>query len=196
MPRQPEPRWFDGFMESSWGGVVSAVVDQLEQAPQKHVVDQMMQFVGNLHRNILPWFVRVIPDPCAISRCRQQAVLYCESCKQPVCLAHIHLSHRGTGICDQCVADLCGVQPEPEPRRRQQQTGGIPAEKIRWARRQLGVRPGATMREIQRQFRKLSAEHHPDRAQTEAQRQRREDKMKRISEAYHLLQRLYEREAA
>jgi hypothetical protein len=156
----------------------------------------MMQFIGNLQRNVMPWFLRIIPDPCVMRGCSAQAVIYCMACKKPVCLAHVHISHRGEGVCDDCVGSLL----DADERSRRQQAHTPPRqngeEKVRWAYRVLKLKPGASEREITMSFRKLAAENHPDRAKTEAQAEKLQKKMVEITEAYHVLKKHVQREAA
>jgi hypothetical protein len=168
---------------------------QQATARQRHVADQMLQFMGHLQRNVMPWFVNVIPDPCVMQGCHAQAVVFCLSCKKPVCLAHVHLSHRGEGVCDDCVASLL---PAEDRSRRQQQAAPRTDEdaKVRWALRVMKLKRSATEREITLRFRKLMAENHPDHAKNEAQRRRREKTTAEITEAYHLLKKYAQREAA
>jgi DnaJ domain len=55
--------------------------------------------------------------------------------------------------------------------------------------RTLGVAPGATARDVQRAFRKLAAEHHPDRfpLASPAEKARQLSHFARLSAAYHVL---------
>lgn len=197
--RNEQPNWIgDLFNEdSAWGGVASAVMHGLHQAtaPQRHIGEQLLQFMGHLQRNVMPWFVNVIPDPCSMDGCNGRAVLFCMACKKPVCLAHAHISHRGEGVCDECVASLL---PAEDRARRQQQASPRATEddKVRWAFRIFQLKHTATEREINLRFRKLAAENHPDRAKTDKQRKRAEEKMSRITEAYHVLKKHAQREAA
>jgi hypothetical protein len=154
-------------------------------APQRHVADQLVQFMGHLQRGVMPWFVRIVPDPCVMDGCPAQAVIYCMACKNPICLAHAHVSHRGEGICDDCVAQLMGE----EGRQRQQRQAPADAQKIAWAYRIMKLKRSATLKEVNQQFRKLMAENHPDRAKTEPQRQRKQKRSAEISEAFHVLKR-------
>lgn len=155
----------------------------------------MLQFMGHLQRNVMPWFVNVIPDPCIMRGCGAQAVVFCMACKKPVCLAHVHVSHRGEGVCDDCVASLL---PEEARSQRQQQASPRADEeaKLRWAYRRLKLKRSATEQEIRLRFRKLMAESHPDRSKNEAQRKKREAESSEISEAYHLIMKHVQREAA
>jgi hypothetical protein len=201
MPRRDDSdaNWIGEFFneDSPWGGVASAVMHGLHQAtaPQRHIADQMMQFMGHLQRNVMPWFVNVIPDPCVMQGCEARAVVFCMACKKPVCLAHVHVSHRGEGVCDECVASL--LPAEDRARRRQQAPPrATDDDKVRWAFRIFQLKHSATEREINLRFRKLAAENHPDRAKTEKQRKRLEEKMAKITEAYHVLKKYAQREAA
>lgn len=201
MPRRrpPAQNWIGDLLseDSPWGGVASVVMQGLHQATsrQRHVADQMLQFMGHLQRNVMPWFVNVIPDPCVMQGCGAQAVVFCMACKKPVCLAHVHVSHRGEGVCDDCVASLL---PEETRSRRQQRASPRADEeaKLRWAYKLMKLKRNATEREITLRFRKLMAENHPDHAKTDRQREIRTRKKAQISEAYHLILKHVQREAA
>ena len=52
----------------------------------------------------------------------------------------------------------------------------------------LGIKPSASVSEIQASYRKLAAKHHPDHVHgTDAQKREAEEKFKQISEAYSVL---------
>jgi hypothetical protein len=53
----------------------------------------------------------------------------------------------------------------------------------------LGLNPGASSEEIKEAFRRLAKQYHPDLAQTQEERTRREEQFKRINEAYEYLKR-------
>jgi DnaJ-class molecular chaperone len=121
--------------------------------------------------------------------------MYCLSCGEPMCLAHLHINHEAEGVCDECVASLL---PEETRSRRQQQASPHADEeaKLRWAYRRLKLKRNATEKEIRLRFRKLMAESHPDRSKNEAQRKRREAESAEITEAYHVILKHVQREAA
>jgi len=53
----------------------------------------------------------------------------------------------------------------------------------------LGLNPGASPEEIKEAFRRLAKQYHPDLAQTQEERTRREEHFKRINEAYEYFKR-------
>jgi len=191
--RRRNDSWFEGLFEanSPWRGVASAVASTVQQAtaPQREVADQLMQFIGHLNRNVVGWFMAPVPEPCADEDCSAQAVLYCVACKSPICLGHAHLNHAAEGVCAACVEKLTGqVRRRPAPRAREHD--------VKWAQGILGIKRGATMRDITNRFRKLAAEHHPDRAKTTAQAASMQQKMAEITEAYEILKNQYAEQAA
>ncbi len=60
----------------------------------------------------------------------------------------------------------------------------------------LRLTDDATSDEIKAQYRKLAAKNHPDKAKNEADRQRREDRMKRLNVAFDILNRQQEAKKA
>jgi hypothetical protein len=165
------------------------------QAAQERILQQLGRFVAHLGSAALRKFPPsgLRPRRCSMAGCTADGIVTCIGCGQPACLAHVHLSHRADGVCDQCVRDLLekkGHAAPPEP-------GRCPtAQQIRAARRTLGVRPGASWDEVRMAHRRKAAENHPDRASTEGERKRLERKAKRINEAFDTLRAAHERKAA
>ena len=162
--------------------------------PQKRVIDQLSEFAGHFTRNaVSKWPGEVAPaTQCVMQECEGEAILRCLGCGHPVCLAHIHVSHRADGVCDHCVRDL--LESRPQAASRTGRTPG-PAE-IRASLRRLRLPRAATWVEIQRAHRRLAAEHHPDRAKTPAQRLKMEQKAAQINAAFATLRLVYEKDAA
>jgi DnaJ-domain-containing protein 1 len=185
-----------GVNVGQWGGVASAFLAGLETmaGPQKRIIDQLSQFATHFTRSALErWPGQTLQEAaCVMQDCGGEAVLRCLACGQPVCLAHIHVSHRAEGVCDQCVRDLVHMKGAEAPR-----AGRAPtATEIRKALKTLGLRSGASWQQIQRAHRKLAAQYHPDRAPSDTARGMLEDRVKRINVAFEVLRVHHERDAA
>ncbi len=160
----------------------------------KRLMEQMGQFAAHLSRSaVTNWATNLPGQPCCMQDCGGEAVLLCMACGQPVCLAHVHVSHRAEGVCDECVRSIM----ESKGRQYQQPGSRQPdAKEVRRAQRVLGLSNSATWVEVQRAHRILAAEHHPDRQRNPAARKRAEEKSKEINAAFDLLKRHYDRKAA
>lgn len=164
--------------------------------PKRKIIDQLGQFAtffaGAAHEK---WPNVVLASPgCVMSGCGAEAVLNCMACGKSVCLAHVHVSHRAEGVCDQCVRDVMAMKGSA-----QQRSGagrGPSGAEILVALRKLGLKHGATWQDIQQAHRKMAAKHHPDVARTPADKIKREQKCKEINEAFSLLRTVHERDAA
>jgi hypothetical protein len=164
--------------------------------PKRKIIDQLGQFAtffaGAAHEK---WPNVVLTAPgCVMSGCGAEAVVNCMACGKSVCLAHVHVSHRADGICDQCVRDVMAMKGSA-----QQRPGagrGPSGAEILAAYRKLGLKQGASWVEIQRAHRKMAAKHHPDVAKTPADRAKREQKCKEVNEAFSILRGVYEQSAA
>jgi hypothetical protein len=187
----------DLFGNAGLGQFVAAFMDGVETVagPQKRAFDQVTEFFSHFMHSAVDRFGPMLAKPtrCSMAGCQAEAVTQCMGCGEPACMAHLHVSHRAEGVCDQCVRDLLetkGRQYRP-PNARE-----ASAQEVRKALRLLGLRLGATWTEVQRAHRRTAAESHPDRARTPAQRRKAEDKSKRINAAFDVLRRHYERQAA
>jgi hypothetical protein len=195
-PRQPSLADILGINTSNLRGLASMFMQGVEVAagPQKRLMDQMGQFAAHFSRNAVTTLVGNLPGVrCCMADCGQEAVLLCMSCGQPVCLAHVHVSHRADGICDQCVRESMerhGKQP-PQPAR-----ADADAKALRAAFKVFDLTDEATWAEVQRAHRILAAQHHPDKQRTPAARKRAEEKSKEINSSFEVLRKHYERKAA
>jgi len=183
----------DLFGRSPWGGVLTAVLQGLDEAagPQKRAVQQVSEFFSHFSRAAFEKFGAMLEHPrrCSMSGCQAEAVVLCMGCGEAACMAHLHVSHRAEGLCDQCVRDLLELKGR-EPRRPASKSPS--SSDVKQARQTLGVRSGASWNEVQRAHRRAAAEHHPDRARTPSQRRAAEKKSKRINSAFEVLRRHYE----
>lgn len=148
------------------------------------------------------------------SPCPRLAVCECRGCGETVCLNHAYVKSDATAICIDCVAAFTeAARADERAQARKQARGkGKGRSRRRWApppppppfggdavdpaararRRALGVLgldDSATFADVQARFRAMSREHHPDRFVDPVQKAEAEVRFKRISEAYHYLQR-------
>jgi hypothetical protein len=187
----------DLFGQDGLGSVLSAFMQGVETVagPQKRAVQQVTEFFSHFSRNAVERFSPMLERPtrCSMAGCQAEAVSQCVGCGEAACMAHLHVSHRAEGVCEQCVRDLL----ELKGREHRPPTGReASAQEVRKALRTLGLRNGCTWAEVQRAHRRAAAENHPDRARTPAQRRKAEDKCKRINSSFEVLRRHYERQAA
>jgi hypothetical protein len=190
--------WRALFGDSSLvAGAVSAFLSGVDTVawPHRQALEQLGQFISHFASAAAQRFVPLLEQPCVCSMrgCRANAVLHCLGCGEPACLAHLHLSHRAEGLCDQCVRELLRGRPRAVPRRT---VAGPSQLELRQARQVLGVRAGASWEEIRLAHRRRAAKFHPDRARTAAQRQQLELKCRKINQAFDVLRAEYERRAA
>lgn len=126
-----------------------------------------------------------IPTPQGGS-CKRPAVGACVVCRQPTCLAHALVSAGADVVCHRCVRAAqvaAGTAP-------QEQVAQAPIDPKAIARahlKELGLSEDATLEQVQKAFRKLAAKYHPDKAKTPAKKIAAEEKFKKISAAFHWL---------
>jgi hypothetical protein len=127
----------------------------------------------------------------AAKRCGAPAAGSCVVCNRATCIDHAMVSPSdGRLICHGCVmAVASSYSGQPDEARAQSEA------RIRGALRTLGLEPGATVDEIRAAHKELAKRHHPDR-QPPSERADAERFMKTVNEAYSILVRHYEREAA
>lgn len=186
----------DLFGRDGWGSVLAAFMQGVDTVagPQKRAVQQVTEFFSHFSRNAVERFAPLLMQPrrCSMQGCSSEAVAECMGCGLPSCMAHLHVSHRAEGICDQCVRDLLelkGTAARPAAGRQPDAT------EVARALRTLGLRRGASWSEVQRAHRLAAAENHPDRARTAARRKASEEKSKRINAAFEVLRRHYEQQS-
>lgn len=140
-----------------------------------------------------------VQSPHGPVRCGAPAVGVCVVCQQGCCLPHGAMAP-GVVVCGSCISAARvarGLSPEvpkqgapaPEPPKKPQPTR---AELLRVLR----LKPEATDDEIRSQYRELAKRHHPDRAKNEADRQRREARMRDLNAAYAALTQTPQQKAA
>lgn len=181
-------------------GIASLFVSGLQAiaGPRREALNQLRQFGTHFARNALgKWRDDLGRQRCVMGGCEGEAVLLCMACLKPVCLAHIHMSHRAEGICDQCVRQVLQAHGRPCGAPGWGGQTRAPGElEIRQALRKLGLTKSATLEEIHKAHRKLAAQFHPDRGTTDQERAELEAKAKDINAAYEMLRTSYERKAS
>lgn len=193
--------WFQELL----GSFTSAAANQtFDSSAPAQVKDQLFQWFGHLSANALRNFTPNLVDPEPCEFCPQVSVGDCMVCGAKCCLAHSHISHRAEMVCDECVRSMLGTKEaekraraqERFHRRAQQQTRAPDAdEQLVAALKVLGLKRGASWEEIHQAYRRLSLEHHPDRARTEKAKAKAGEKLKAINVAYTILKRHYEKAA-
>ncbi len=132
------------------------------------------------------------------NQCEHMAVAECDACADVICLRHAFVNQTAMAICAGCVSAFrSAAREEPRPKRKGRPRRGRRAEpppsppddeRLR-ALAELGLDATATWPEVCLQFRKLTAKHHPDRYSDPRLKQESEERFKRITEAYHVLER-------
>jgi hypothetical protein len=168
-----------------WDRIASTFVGSLSAAtgPARDLVDQLAQWGTHLAGHAaVKWLPRVTVEPrrCHLRGCKERAVVPCVSCECPTCIGHAFLNFEAEGICYECAAQT--AKP-PKP--------------VRDALRALDLEDGADFEEVNRRYKKLVAEHHPDKQKSAAAKKKAEAKMKELNQAFAVLKKHFEgREAA
>ena len=138
--------------------------------------------------------------------CAKHAIGACDACRRPCCLHHARVDQSGGIICFLCVAEMmriaharaAGATP-PGAADGPRKPFVPPAEqqrRVTEALRVLGVKRGASWKEVQAAHRKLATKHHPDRERTDAARKRASEKAVAINAAFQTLEEFYRSEVA
>ncbi len=128
-----------------------------------------------------------LQTPLGPALCRQAAVGRCLGCGGATCIDHAFASPRGLA-CAGCVEGLRVRRTAACPTPAKPSAGMSRAEALRLLR----LRDGATAEEIAARYRAIAFKNHPDRAKNEADRVRREARMRRLNEAREVLERRQE----
>jgi len=196
MPRKRKAQGLEGLLGLSrgqLGSVASAFLQSAVAAPQRRLLDQLGEWASHFSKSALEkWpHIGIDEQQCVMDGCDSEAVLQCMACGAPVCLAHIHLSFRAEGICDQCVRYVTA-----ERRAAGSAARAASREDVRAAYRTLGLKQNASWARVQRVHRELAYKYHPDRKRTAPQQELCEARLKRINAAFETLRVHYERKAA
>lgn len=119
--------------------------------------------------------------------CRRPAVGACVVCRKPTCLAHALVSAGADVVCFRCVkaAQVAVGNAPPESPAAAPDARAVARAHLKT----LGLPADATLDQVHRAFKKLAAKNHPDKAKTPEKRAAAEVRFKKISEAYHYLER-------
>jgi len=181
------------------------------------IVQQLKEWGAHLTKNaLLKWSVTALtPTPCECQErsgkrptpCRSLAVLQCDACGRPCCMAHARIDYMGDGICEPCIIEAqergranygtyarphAGEEEATAPERKPGEM--TPAQALK----ALKLPVTATWQQIRRQYHRLAVKYNADRPQTDKQRVQNTERLKKINAAYEVLRAQYEqkREAA
>jgi len=218
-----------------WGTVASVMAENLgaDSTAAEEVIEQLKEWGAHLTKNALSkWTVSVVvPTPCDSPdvssgrplACASFAVVKCDVCGRPCCLAHSRVDYMGDAICEVCIGEAkarrratswtdggAAAYSRPhagQPRREREQRrraeppppAAEPSGSVSRAEalRVLKLPKNASWTQIKTQYRKLVVKHNADRPQTDAEREKNTERLKKLNEAYSVLKAHHEkREAA
>jgi hypothetical protein len=198
----------------------------------QEIVEQLKEWGSHLTKNALSkWTSSVmVPTPCDSPdvssgrpmACPSFAVVKCDVCGRPCCLAHARVDYMGDAICEVCIGEAKARRrasswadggPTPyarphagEPRAERRRRAEPPPHEPPTAPgvmsradalRVLKLPKNATWMQVKTQYRKLVLKHNADRPQSDAEREKNTERLKKINAAYAVLKAQYEkREAA
>jgi hypothetical protein len=202
------------FLGSLFGSIASA-----EDGVHARIWRELKPWLGNLlpaaTRKWLPYIaagaaceVPVMQRGKIVGDCEHPGVAACDVCHRPVCLHHGRIDQFGDAICYICVSDAVQVVPPmqrerarsqgPRPPREPREQAPPPAPKagpsplqIVEALGVLGLKPGAKWPAVAAAHRKLSAQHHPDKQQTQRKKDTANAKYIEVQKAFNLLKSAY-----
>jgi len=209
---------FLGSLGSLFGGMAGA-----QDGVHVRIWHELKPWLGNLlpaaTRKWLPYItagasceVPVMQRGQMVGDCQHFAVAACDVCHRPVCLHHGRIDQFGDAICYICVSDALQVvpqlqreraraagtaRPQPPPRGAPppaQKPGPSPLEVVE-ALSVLGLKPGAKWPAVAAAHRKLSAQLHPDRHQSQRKKDAANTTYVVVQGAFNLLRPLYDAQA-
>jgi hypothetical protein len=210
-----------------WGTFASVMSENLGASSEaaEEIVEQLKEWGSHLTKNALSkWTASIAtPQPCDSpdvssgrpKQCPSFAVVRCDVCSRPCCLAHARVDYLGDAICEVCIGEAKARRrasswvdgPPPyarphaghgEPRRQAKAPPAAPGTmSVAEARKALKLPKTARWAEIKSQYRKLVLKHNADRPQSDAEREKNTERLKTINAAYAVLKEHHEkREAA
>lgn len=193
-----------------WGTFVSVMAHNVGEssAAAQEVVGQLKEWGSHLTKNALEkWTIAIVaPTACDcpdMSRgkarpCEWLAIVKCDACGRPCCLAHARVDYAAEAICEVCI-----VEAKARARERGGYVPGVAAEPPRpgvmtpgQALKALKLPVGATWEQIRRQYRRLAVKYSADRPQSEKMRAANTERLKKINAAYEVLRGVHERQEA
>lgn len=205
-----------------WSTFASVFMQNVNVRPDAayEVIDQLKEWGSHLTQNaLLKWApslrapVRCESPDVTTGRpkpCRSVAMLRCDICQRPCCLAHARVDYQGDGICEVCIGEAKlrarargpsasyennpwqSARPKP-PKEAPRPAASMAAPE---ALRVLGLKRNAGWETIKRRYRKLVVEYNVDRPQSDEQRAANTTRLKRINEAFGVLRERHEAKAA
>lgn len=171
---------------ANWAQIGAAFVGSLNAAagPARALVDQVAQWGTHFASNAAQkWVVRITTDPrpCHIRRCKASAVVPCVACGEPTCLTHGFFNFEAEGVCYECADPRVVEKLDP---------------KVESAFEVFGLDADAELSEVSARYKKLAAEHHPDRKKGSVAKKKAEAKMKELNGAYAILKKHFEAKEA
>jgi hypothetical protein len=169
------------------------------QAPVR-VAEQLGQWVTHFSKNAAASWVPAILNPCMCSFCDEDAVTDCIACKDPICMAHGHISFRAEGLCDECVEKAVSAHG-PKQKKTRTGTREKPSRRpsvssdLANAFATLGVASSATWPEVQAAYKALALANHPDRFPEGTKKREAENVLRSCNAAFSLLKTHFERAA-
>ncbi len=191
---------------------VSHGVSSLGQAPEGAAAklwEETRGWIGRFFTNATDKWIATYSrqEPCAVKvlrngvpfPCPGFSVLTCDACEKPTCIHHARVDQHGDGTCYHCIADVISIKRSARVTGHKAPPGQDPGapppdvrdEIVRRALAVLGLKPGASWEEVRAAHRKRAAAAHPDRARTEAERAKSEEKCKKLNAALAELSRHY-----
>ena len=179
----------------------------------QEIVEQLKEWGSHLTKNALSKWTLSVMSPTACDspdvssgrpkQCPSYAVVRCDVCQRPCCLAHARVDYMGDAICEVCIGEAKGRAraagysrphaPHEAPPPAAAPAGGM---SVAAALKALKIPPRSTWEQIKRQYRKLVVKHNADRPQSDKQRALNVERLKKFNAAYEVLRREYEQKAA
>jgi hypothetical protein len=204
-------------MDDGLFGMLGRMVSSLQSAPtgvSERIWDELRPWFARLAVNAAPkWLPNIaFGSPCSvpvyqagrpIGPCYKSAITTCDACGEPCCLDHSRIDQFGDAICYLCVVEAVKYRRATDmvnggrrPRERMASGGArpeepppkpAPLEDATWARKVLSVNRESPWEEVRQAHRKLSGKWHPDRHQSDAAKEKAEEKFKRVQRAFSVL---------
>ncbi len=175
-----------------WGAALSLMTESLHERKDAAgaVLEQLREWGTHLTKNaLLKWTVSIAtPRACESPdvssgrprRCHNHAIVTCDVCGRPCCLAHSRVDFMGDGICEVCIG---------EAKARQRGEAAKPSGMtVAEAFRVLKLKQTADFAEVKKRYRKLVFDHSADRPQSSKRRATNTEKLKEINRAFKVLQ--------
>lgn len=188
--------------EVPWGTFARVVAESLGTQTEAavEVVAQLREWGVHLTTNALSKWGTSISSPARCSSpavpmpgkiCGEHAVVRCDVCDEPRCLAHARVDYLADAICDACIGRakawqrVAAKKAEPPP---------PPAYRMTAAQALivLGLGQRAPWPEIKRRYHQLVLKHNADRPQTDASRARNTRRLQKLNAAFEVLRARFE----